>query len=402
MRSDKNRSENTITGAKPRRRNDYIRLADGIFSSSVFIIIFALFCSARVGYFLLIALLVTPGVSILWAFISSKVLSVSISEEESEMLLNKKDTDFVGYRIYNPLILPSALVRIRVECSPNMSRQKEIDLAAVMGRRETKGGIVIEAVNAGGAKARLGDIYVEDFFGIVRFPIRSKENGLTKRYGITPQIPEISSKDPILEEAMKVAYGEDNSEESTEIPGYNFAGFPGYDYREYVPGDPLKRINSKLSAKKDSLMVRLDEKPIVAGVVFVLDSEGPENISENPLIPEAVENLIETSLGMARTLLSRDFGVTFFWKREGTWNISKIREERELEQMVGELAFFSLEHGAGNSSRVPDELSGSGCSIICFTCKADAELISELTGSAAGDTGSVRIYNALTGEGRGL
>ena len=201
MRSDKNRSENTITGAKPRRRNDYIRLADGIFSSSVFIIIFALFCSARVGYFLLIALLVTPGVSILWAFISSKVLSVSISEDESEMLLNKKDTDFVGYRIYNPLILPSALVRIRVECSPNMSRQKEIDLAAVMGHRETKGGIVIEAVNAGGAKARLGDIYVEDFFGIVRFPIRSKGNGLTKRYGITPQIPEISSKDPILEEA---------------------------------------------------------------------------------------------------------------------------------------------------------------------------------------------------------
>ncbi len=402
MRSHKKRSENTITGAKPRRRNDYIRLADGIFTSAVFIMIFALFCSARVGYFLLIALLVTPGVSILWAFLSSKTIMVSMDDGKSEMVLEKKDTDYIGYSVSNKLFFPSALIRINLECTGNLSMQDPVRPAAVMPGRSTKTGAVVCANHAGGAYAGIKDVYVEDFFGIVRFPVKNIIGSTTKTYGIMPGIPEVSSRDPLLEEAMKVAYGEDNSEESADVPTYNFAGFPGYDYREYVPGDPLKRINSKLSAKKDSLMVRLDEKPIVAGVVFLLDSEEPQNAEENPLIPAAVENLAETSLGMAKTLLSREFGVTFFWKRNGSWEMAKIREERELEQMAGGLAFFTLEPAGKSASRIPDELSGSGCSIICFTCKADAELFSLLSTSASADPESVRIYNALTGEGRGL
>ena len=402
MKSGIEKSDNVITGAKPRRTNDYVRFFDGMFSSAVFITVFALFCSARVGYFLLIALLVTPGVSILWAFISSKVITVSMDENASEMLLSKKDRDQVVCYVGNRLGLPSSLIRIKPECSPNLTKEKEVLLASVMGRRKKEISIPVNAKNAGGARVTIGEVYAEDFFGVVRFPVKASQDLSEKKYGIAPEIPEISSKEPILEEAMKVAYGEDNSEDSIELPGYSFSGFPGYDYREYVPGDPLKRINSKLSAKKDSLMVRLDEKPVVAGVVFLLDSSGPENALENPLIPEAVENLIETSLGMARTLLSRDFGITFFWKRSGLWEMTKIREERELEKLAEELAFFELDKKEDKSDRVPEELYGSGCSIICFTCKADTELTNALSDNGGASSEGVRIYNALTGEGRGL
>ena len=34
---------------------------------------------------------------------------------------------------------------------------------------------------------------------------------------------------------------------------------PGYEHREYVAGDSPRRVNYKLSAKKQKLMVRLDE-----------------------------------------------------------------------------------------------------------------------------------------------
>lgn len=36
-------------------------------------------------------------------------------------------------------------------------------------------------------------------------------------------------------------------------------GMPGYEHRGYVPGDPLRRINYKLSAKKGTLLVRKDD-----------------------------------------------------------------------------------------------------------------------------------------------
>ena len=54
--------------------------------------------------------------------------------------------------------------------------------------------------------------------------------------------------------------------------GFAFGGFPGYDNREYVPGDPLKRINWKQSAKRNKLLVRLDDEMAARAIHVVLDS----------------------------------------------------------------------------------------------------------------------------------
>ncbi len=396
-------------GLRPRRKGDIIRLADGIFSSAVFLIVFALFCSARVGYFLLIALLVTPGVSVLWAFLSSLFIEISFPGSNSDMLLSKKNGGDFCFKVKNKGLLPSTLIRVKGYCTGNMVPVKESENICVRGFGEKVAEFDFCAEYAGKAKVGIGEICVEDFFGIARFPVKKIDSSFRKSFGIMPEIPVVSSKDPILEEAMKTAYGEDNAEDSSDIISYGFSGFPGYDYREYVPGDPLKRINSKLSAKRQTLMVRLDEKPVVAGVVFLLDGARPENADGNPAICGAVENMIETSLGMARTLISRDFGVTVFRKREDGWIMSKVRTEAELDLLTKDLAFFSLydenktddgseETGSG---RIPDKLANGG-SIICFTVKADEELLDSLGKTVSGDGDNIRIYNALTGEGRGL
>ena len=60
----------------------------------------------------------------------------------------------------------------------------------------------------------------------------------------------------------------DNDEEAEE--GSAAGGAPGYEHRSYEPGDPLNRINYKLSAKKRALMVRRDENTSSQSIDIVI------------------------------------------------------------------------------------------------------------------------------------
>ncbi|MCR4617629.1 MAG: DUF58 domain-containing protein [Lachnospiraceae bacterium] len=387
-----------IGGLKARRRGDYVRYFDGIFSSAVFILIFALFCSARVGFFLLISLVLAPAVSVLMAFLSSKFVTVSVRNEGGNLSSEKGDKVALCLDAYNKMIIPSCLVRITLKDSAGTeAEEKEINIS-VRGRGTVSVPLLFYARMAGGVRIGIDEICCEDFFRVARFPV--KVDGTSSyKCGVNPMIPEISSKDPVLEETMRTALIDDKSDDTIELPTYNFSGFPGYDYREYEPGDPLKRINYKLSAKVGELMVRLDERPITSGVVIFLDSDKPENADENPVIPGAVENMLETAMGMIRTLISRDFGVTVYWKdEEGKENEISVRTEKELSDLRSMLGFFILSE---QDERLPDIVTENGSGLICFTCKADAALISGLEQNSK-DAGSICIFNAITGEGRTL
>ena len=123
------KKEDKIGGLKPRRRNDYFRFADGFFSSAVFVTLFALFCSARVGYFLLIALFAAPGVSVLLAFISSRFSEVSLSNKKDAgvCLAEKGESISMDVTVRNRSILPTSLIRISVLDTASLeAKEKEV------------------------------------------------------------------------------------------------------------------------------------------------------------------------------------------------------------------------------------------------------------------------------------
>ena len=393
------KKEDKIGGLKPRRRNDYFRFADGFFSSAVFVTLFALFCSARVGYFLLIALFAAPGVSVLLAFISSRFSEVSLSNKKGAgvCLAEKGESISMDVTVRNRSILPTSLIRISVLDTASLeAKEKEINVS-VMSKRCKSIPLIFCANLAGGARVGVREAVCEDFFGIARFPV--KVTGSIQICGVEPDIPEISAKEPLLEETMRSAFNDDSSDETIDEANATFAGFPGYDYRKYEPGDPLKRINYKLSAKVRELMVRLDERPVTSGVVMILDTAKPVNTDENPIIPGAVQSMLETSLGMVRTLLSRNFSVSV--NRillDNTESSFEIRSEKDLSLLRTDLSFFML---TDNPERIPRKIPGGGSSVICFTLKDDAQLYAILE-EKFGGAGSVCIFNAVTGEGRVL
>lgn len=106
---------------------------------------------------------------------------------------------------------------------------------------------------------------VRDFWSIVRFRVPLSE---TAFIAVTPRPIEYSGPEII----MKNLPSED--EEAEEGHSVMSGGLPGYEHREYFPGDSLRRINYKLSAKKRRLMVRLDESNGFASTNILISDSG--------------------------------------------------------------------------------------------------------------------------------
>lgn len=106
---------------------------------------------------------------------------------------------------------------------------------------------------------------LRDFWSIVRLCVPVSETALI---AVTPRPMEYLGPEVV----MKTLPSED--EEAEEGRSVMSGGLPGYEHREYFPGDPLRRINYKLSAKKRRLMVRLDESNGLASTNLLIADGG--------------------------------------------------------------------------------------------------------------------------------
>ena len=106
-------------------------------------------------------------------------------------------------------------------------------------------------------------------------------------------------------EVLPSALPSDNDEEAEE--GSVSGGFPGYEHRGYEPGDPLNRINYKLSAKKRTLMVRRDENTSAQSTDIVIAPGSDDTCMEQAL---ALAGRLVGLGGAARVICGADsFGV---------------------------------------------------------------------------------------------
>lgn len=129
----------------------------------------------------------------------------------------------------------------------------------------------------------INELWISDFFGVVRFkqPMR-----LETRVGVQPRLVDYNG--PHIQPA---SIPSDDERESGET-AMSFGGTAGYEHREYVAGDPLRRVNYKLSAKKRRLMVRLDEGAGVQTVNIVIAADADGSCAEQALA--LAKSLIET------------------------------------------------------------------------------------------------------------
>jgi len=104
---------------------------------------------------------------------------------------------------------------------------------------------------------------------------------------------------------------------------------PDYEIREYIPGDELKNIHWKLTAKQDKLMVRerLASGRLKMNVLLPLTDDKKEN-----------DGLVDSLYYLGELLLEKEYPIQLYWVGVGNeLRSSYIAETGELEAAIGEV-----------------------------------------------------------------
>ncbi len=384
---------------KLHRKNNAFEYIIGYLLSIGLSFVFALYCSWRIGIFLMLTLLLAPVLSLLLTLIFRYMLSAQI--QLSKPLVAKKEKLLLSISLRNRFLLPTPGILVETYAEPCVSYANTVYEVAVMPFSSISLEIPVTANICGACQVGISKISIQDYLGVFTFPVSSR---LTQALSIVPDIAEISGDEDYIRQTYILSTTTGESDETVEVSTNVMGGFPGYNHREYVPGDPLKRINWKLSAKRDKLYVRLDDELAASSVILMLDSVAhitendiarlPQNLyahSSKAELPALIkQNAIETSLGVAITLLSKNISVCYLFKKDGVWETTHITDLRQITELQQALASYSFVPDTDERfpfTTIPD----NGALFICTPCR-----YTEIPFQGA------IVYSSLDGKGQKL
>ncbi|MBQ5329895.1 MAG: DUF58 domain-containing protein [Oscillospiraceae bacterium] len=351
-------------------------------------LVFALYLSGRIGWFFIAAFICAPLISVLLTLLF--VNRIYLSAECDSATVSKGDEARVRITLSNGMFLPSPPVSLQL-CSSGGAVSSDPRLTCwLMPLSDESVNAVYSARICGPHVVGAESVTVSDYFGIFTFRIKSADvKELQLPLNIIPDIADVPFTDRVFKRASEISAASDDSEDTISTPLHMFGGFPGYDSREYAPGDPLKRINWKQSARKGTLLVRLDDETPAQSIAVVLDGVFEENTdpmlfhSSDKLMGGSVEELkelakqwaVENSLGMVRAFVRRNYSVTYIYMGEHGWQSTGINDESEITPVQTDLASLVFKPSTGVQRFPEDELNslkGSVC--IYYTPYATAKL----------------------------
>lgn len=319
----------------------------------------AYYIDGTAGIILTIALICALVLSLLLTLIVKHSIRAEVSVDRD--LLIKGEELVCSVKLSKKIILPAPVIEIEASSTPHLHIVKgHIYKGVVAGTETTEIKIPFTAVHSGAAEVRILRLTLTDFLGIFAFPLPLLPDQAVVKTAVYPNIPDTGVQTDFLKTASQFGADDDEEEESEEI-AVGSTGMPGYEHRQYYPGDPIKKINWKLSSKRDIYMVRLDERVYAAGQMFFLDCP---KLEENDYILSVRDNVIEGALAMFSMLVRDGREASFFRFSEGLWLRTDIHTMADVYILQEQLASFAP---AVPSHTVPPEIINSGKSPICFT-----------------------------------
>ncbi len=97
--------------------------------------------------------------------------------------------------------------------------------------------------------------------------------------------------------------------------------------RDYVPGDPVRRIHWKLSAKTDRILIREEERPLAGTILLLLETSGYGND------PGDMDGAAEALLSVSRTLAEEGAAHSVSWQDRGELQWMEIASTEDFLSM---------------------------------------------------------------------
>lgn len=354
-------------------------------------VLFALFLDASIGSAFISLIVAAP----LFSFIVTLVLKLSgkitVEVETSDSIVYKSDILKLKVRVKNKhRILPVPLIVIKLIPPENFyiaDDAPDTYRVSVMPRSETAFEINYRARYWGTGKLGVKSAILRDYMNFFTFnPFKNPDIlKMSAEVKVFPEIPDVPANSPIVKSVRESKFSDD-AEETKEADGLSpFNGTPGYTHREYVEGDPIKRINWKLSSKKDSYLIRLDDEIESIRQVIVLDSVGNSGENRRALDERAVEGVLAMVFSLTRLGLE-----TAVWYNAGndfvSFEAKKTGDTTALQTELANYRFLNNESQDAASDpqensvaagRIPADVLGAG-GVLLYTSNPDIYLASEL------------------------
>ena len=328
----------------------------GCIGMAVFV---TLIVEGTIGMILIYALVIALIVSLIMTL--AVLRSISVQPVLSQSAVSKGDTVFFDIELKNSMILPTPAITVVTDNSAHFYLDGENTVTGcVAGKSLNTLRFSLTAGHSGRAHIRIKEIRLTDYLGIFSFKYKLDSAESEQTVSIYPDIPDVSVHTGVVKTTIQFDNDDDDEEESEETSRVP-TGLAGYDHREYVPGDPIKRINWKKSSKRDILMVRLDEMIKGSGRTFLLDCPA---VAENELTLSVRDNVIEGAIALLSSLLSEGREALFIYSKQGLWMSLDIRSMADIYTLQEELSDFEATE---NMQGLPAAFAENAKNPICFT-----------------------------------
>ena len=230
---------------------------------------------------LLVVILVLSLVSVLWAAKTTQIHCLLSGQS-----VRRGDTVSLTIQVQCGCPLPIAPILLELAATPD-TPETQLRMTNLRGRGQTVT-LPFHAVHVGVTSPGVNRYVVEDLFGL--FSISREPDIRSREMLVLPMTFEVDE--------LKFSSGDAGSEimhkatEDINAPA---------DVRSYQPGDPLKKIHWKLSLRKNELMVRRFEEPVLPDALVLMDCSPPPTWGH----PEAEADIRDTLLETAASVVAR-------------------------------------------------------------------------------------------------
>ena len=220
----------------------------------------------------------------------------------------------------------------------------------------------------------LRSVTLYDMFGLFRMklPFEKLTKAPMPQITVLPRLRPVSQVTlPVLESPVNSA-GAARATEDTSSPA---------DSRGYRPGDPVKRIHWKLSARQGSLMVKTYEPEAVADALIYLDTQDPGLPAQDAWY--AGDAMMSTAVSLTGAILAAGVPVRVIYLKDRRVE-HRLTAPAELTALRHALAALDLSGGRSLRRLLAREgaaLTGARCAYVLTAAltETSADMISTLS-----------------------
>lgn len=197
---------------------------------------FFLFYKMWLSWFILIVVISILPIALLISVMSAMFLH--LEADAFRKVLKGEETE-ISFTSFGVEAFPFALYSVKIKLIETMTG--EVSLIRFLSQSCTTDSVILKTDHCGTYRFNSAKVRIYDIFGLIFIPRTMEVAGevvVLPTPCIPPAMPELSG--------FKARGLQKSNVPNAEI----------YDIREYVAGDPVKRIHWKLSAKKDRLMIK--------------------------------------------------------------------------------------------------------------------------------------------------